>query len=73
MTELKGTTTQRPRPNPRPASPESPKAYASLSAEGRLRVVSLLGPTFRAVLAEMAEERGHLEALAAEQQHVRAA
>ena len=60
--EMKGTSPARPRPNPRPASPEKPKTYATLTAEKRLGVVALIGPTFREVLTEMAAERAAAEA-----------
>jgi hypothetical protein len=70
MSELKGVTPSRPRPNPRPASPEKPKTYDTIGAGGRMKVRALIGSTFREVLAEMAAED---EAALAETEHVTAA
>lgn len=69
MSENRGVSPSRPRPNPRPASPEKPKTYSDLTAEKRLLTISLLANPFQEVLAEMAAER---EASVADE-HVKAA
>lgn len=71
MSEDRGVSPVRPRPNPRPASPENPgkTTYSTLTADKRLHVRSLLARDFQEVLAEMAAER---EAATADA-HVKAA